>query len=99
MSTVRHFPIFATLLFAAGASGQITLPFSVKIQQGAVISNATDGASIAFQADAIGKPTSVGISITHTGVPPANQPPTASPVGVVTITAIDLSGSTDFSLS
>src|SRR5205823_4885713 len=104
MIQARRFSSFAavlltSVLLASIASGQTTLPFSIKIQQGTVVTNASDGALIAFQADAIGKPTGANISVTHLGVPPANQPATAAPVGVATITAIDLSGSQDFSLT
>src|SRR5438876_11483776 len=99
MSRARILLTSAVLLIASSAGAQTTLPFSIKVQQGNTVTNAADGSSIAFMADAIGRPTSAGISITHLGVQPANQPPTASPVGTATITAIDLSGSTDFSLA
>src|SRR5947199_5656972 len=72
--------LIAALPIATTANGQTTLPFSIKIQQGTTVTNAGDGSSITFQADAIGRPTSAGIYVTHLGVQPANQPPTASPV-------------------
>src|SRR5438477_10560017 len=102
MPTARIFSTTAALLIASVASAQTRpapIPFSSKLQQGTTVTNITDGGSIAFSADAIGRPTSAGISVTHLGVQPANQPPTAQPVGVASITAIDLSGSTDFSVS
>src|SRR5215472_16807608 len=90
----------AALLLAAAATAQVAptpLPFSIKVQQGTTISNATDGSLIAFQADAIGVQASAGVTVTHLGVTPAT-PPNAAPVGTATITAVDLTGSTDFSV-
>jgi hypothetical protein len=90
----------AVLLLATLASAQVTpppLPFSIKVQQGTSIVNATDGSLIAFQADAIGVTASAGVSVTHLGVTPPT-PPNAAPVGTVSITAVDLTGSTDFSV-
>jgi hypothetical protein len=85
----------AVLLIASAASAQTTAPFTVKIQQGTITTNASDGSSIAFSADAIGRPTDATISVTHAGV---LQTTTSTYVGTLTITAVDLSGSTDFSL-
>src|SRR6266542_7008892 len=100
MSKTTIFSISAAaLLIASSASAQTAPLFSIKVQQGTTVTNVTDGGSIAFIAEAIGRPVSAGISITHLGVQPANLPPTALPVGTATITAIDLSGSTDFSLA
>jgi hypothetical protein len=73
------------------------LPFSIKVQQGTTLVNATDGSLIAFQADAIGRPTDATISILHLGVPSTTSP-TLPPTGTATITAIALTGSTDFSV-
>src|SRR5579864_3911445 len=101
MRAARLFSISALLLIASAASAQVTpppLPFSIKVQQGTTIVNASDGSSIAFQADAIGVTASAGVSVTHLGVTPPT-PPNAAPVGTATITAVDLSGSTDFSLT
>src|SRR2546425_11480119 len=99
MSTARLFATSAALLIASMASAQTTLPFSIKVQLGTTTTNAGDGAAVAFAADAIGRPVDATLNIVHVGVLPANAPPTAPTVGTATITAIDLSGSTDFSLT
>lgn len=101
MSTARMVPTFAVLLISSVARGQVTpppLPFNIKVQQGNSVVNATDGSSIAFQADAIGRPSDATVIITHLGVTPLT-PPNAAPTGTATITAIDLTGSTDFSVT
>jgi hypothetical protein len=100
MRTARVVSASAALLIASLASAQVTpppLPFTIKVQQGTSIVNATDGSLIAFQADAIGVTASAGVSVTHLGVTPPT-PPNAAPVGTASITAVDLTGSTDFSV-
>ena len=100
MSTPRIVSVSAALLIASLASAQVTptpLPFTINVKQGTTLSNATDGSLIAFQADAIGRPSDAFVTITHLGVIPAT-PPNAAPAGTATITAIALTGSTDFSV-
>ncbi len=100
MTTARLISASTALLIASLASAQITptpLPFTISVKQGTTISNATDGSSIAFQADAIGRPSDAFVTVTHLGVIPPT-PPNAAPTGTATITAIALTGSTDFSL-
>jgi hypothetical protein len=100
MRAARLASASAALLMASLASAQVTpppLPFTIKVQQGTSIVNATDGSLIAFQADAIGVTASAGVSVTHLGVTPPT--PNAAPVGTVSITAVDLTGSTDFSVT
>src|SRR5258706_15146042 len=95
MAKAHSVSISAALLIASVAGAQTTAPFSIKVQQGTISGNATDGSSIAFSADAIGRPTDATVSVTHLGVLPANS---TTYVGVATLTAIDLSGSTDLSV-
>jgi len=100
VSTPRIVSAAAALLIASLASAQITptpLPFTINVKQGTTLSNATDGSLIAFQADAIGRPSDAFVTITHLGVIPAT-PPNAAPTGTATITAVALTGSTDFSV-
>ena len=89
-------PLSVVLVAATSASAQTTLPFAIKAQQGTIVTNVSDGGSIAFTADGLGRPADANITITHLGVAPS---PGATPTGTATITAIDLSGSTDFSLT
>ena len=91
----------AALLIASFASAQVTappLPFTLSVKQGTTISNAADGSLIAFQADAIGRPSDAFVTVTHLGVIPPT-PPNAAPTGTAFITAVSLTGSTDFSVS
>ena len=101
MSTVRMVSGFPALtlgvMIASLASAQVTPPFTINVKQGTTLSNATDGSLIAFQAEAIGRPADAFVAITHLGVIPAT-PPNAAPTGTATITAITLTGSTDFSV-
>src|SRR5881628_1833212 len=87
----------AALLIACAASAQTTttIPFSFKVQLGTTVSNAVDGSSIAFSADAIGRPVDATISVTHLGTLPAN---TTTFVGTGSITSVEISGSTDLSV-
>src|SRR2546429_2178532 len=87
----------AALLIACAASAQTTttIPFTFKTQLGTTVSNAVDGSSIAFMADAIGRQVDATISGTHLGTLPVN---TTTFVGTGTITSVTISGSTDFSL-
>jgi len=96
MSRSHLLSLSAALLIASAASAQTTSPFSVKVQQGTTIVNAADGSSIAFAAEAIGRPTEATATFTHPGVLPANS---TVPVGVATITAVEVSGSTDFTVT
>src|SRR5436853_324195 len=97
MRTVR-IATSAALLLAIVASAQTTTnpPFTIKILLAGVTTNGGDGSAIAFQADGIGRPVDAFINITHTGV--LATPSSTTFMGVATITAIDLSGSGDFSL-
>ncbi len=90
----------ALVAFAASAAAaQTTAPlFSITVQQGTTINSATDGSSIAFQADAIGRPTDATVNVLHLGVTPAT-PVNALPTGTATITSVVLTGSTDFSVT
>src|SRR5438093_1593376 len=97
MSTARIFFASAALLLAAAANAQTALPFGLRIQLGATTTIAADGAAIAFQAEAIGKPVDATILVTHTGVLPSATATTY--VGTATITAIDITGSSDLTVS
>ncbi|HTM47550.1 MAG TPA: choice-of-anchor D domain-containing protein [Bryobacteraceae bacterium] len=90
-----HFNLLSTaLLLAATSAAQTpTIPFSLRVQQGTTVTNAADGAVIAFQAEAIGRPADATVNVTHLGVLQASN---NTFVGTATITALDISGSTDF---
>jgi hypothetical protein len=96
----------AALLIAAmaastpvSAQAATPLPFSLTVQQNTTTVSATDGSSVAFSADGIGRPTDAIVSITHLGVVPASTLPNPAPTGVATIISVTLSGSTDFSVT
>ena len=91
-----HFILLSTAFLIASSAQAQTVPFTLRVQQGTTTSNAADGASIAFQADAIGRPTDAIVTFTHLGVLQTN---TNNFVGVATVTAIDVSGSTDFQVT
>jgi hypothetical protein len=100
VSTPRIVSAATAVLVASLASAQVTptpLPFTINVKQGTTLSNAIDGSLIAFQADAIGRPSDAFVTVTHLGVIPAT-PPNAAPTGTATITAVTLTGSTDFSV-
>jgi hypothetical protein len=100
VSTARLVSASAALLMASLASAQVTpapLPFTISVKQGTTISNAADGSLIAFPAEAIGRSSDAFVSVTHLGVTPLT-PPNAAPTGTAFITAVALTGSTDFSL-
>ncbi len=75
---------------AAAQVGPAAFPFSIRVQQGTTVSSATDGALITMAADAVGIANTAVVSITYTGT--TTNPTTA-------MNAIDLTGSTDFSIS
>src|SRR5262245_23773810 len=97
MPTARIFPISALLLVAWSASAQPAPPFGLRVQLGGTTTTVADGAAIAFQADAIGKPVDATVFVTHLGVLPS--PNSTTYVGTATITSIDLTGAGDFSVS
>jgi hypothetical protein len=100
VSTAHLVSASAALLIASLASAQVTpplLPFSISVKQGTTVANATDGSLISYQADAIGRASDATVNVTHLGVIPPT-PPNAAPTGTATITAIALTGSTDFSV-
>ena len=91
-----RFLSFAWLLLAASVASAQTLPFSVRLQQGTTVTTLGDGSSISFTADAIGRPSDAIVTVTHLG---AITPPSTVANGTATVTAVDISGSTDFSIS
>ncbi|MBI3472220.1 MAG: choice-of-anchor D domain-containing protein [Candidatus Solibacter usitatus] len=79
----------ALLLAAHTASAQAptAAPFAMRVAQGSTITSLTDGSNIAFVADAIGRPSDAVLSVTYRGN------------GSAVITALDVTGSTDFIIS
>ena len=78
-----HFLSLA-LLTASAASAQTTTtpPFSIKLNQGTSITTITDGGTISFAADAVGRPADVIVNTTFTGV---ITPPSTIGAGTVVI--------------
>ncbi len=84
-------PILALLsILVAAASmafGQAA-PFTLQVQQGTNRYTITDGGTITLPADAIGLPASASVTMTYVGT-----------AGSVTVNGLELSGSTDFSVT
>jgi hypothetical protein len=79
--------LFAAALIAAAQTP--TFPFSIRVQQGTDVQTVSDGATILFEAPAIGLPKDAAVTITYLGAGAAQ----------VAINGVEYSGSTDFSVS
>lgn len=78
-------------MFAPSGAAQTStpLPFSIRIQQGTTVQNIADGGTLALPADGIGLPSDGSISISYKGTGTATA----------NITAMDVTGSTEFSVT
>lgn len=82
--------VMLSLALAGLAAAQTpTFPFAIRVQQEGTVQTVSDGATINFQADAIGLPEDATVTVTYLGTGAAQ----------VSINAVDYSGSTDFTLS
>ena len=82
--------LFLLLIAATFGTAQTAPPFSIRTQQGATVQIIGDGGTMAFAADGIGLNADGAITVTY-------KPATISTTA--TITGIDLTGATDFSIT
>ncbi len=75
------------LLAATFAAAQTTSPVSLRVQIAGAVQNITDGGSIQFAADAIGRPVEATITVSYRGA------------GSINITRFEFNGSNDFTIS